>query len=191
MKYLINILFVAFLFVGCYQKQVVDLKTEDTPIEIKDSNIEIIKPIDSIIQEEIIDPFEKKDSSYYFNPKNNKINVALIYPSQLVGRYAKSSINTILGYLNFIDEKYNLIAIDTLDESLENMQRVMDELEDLEIKNVVALFTPESVNNLKEIKIDNFKIYFPLIEKKEYVLGDENLVLSEILFLVQYLIVNS
>ncbi|MDX4012393.1 hypothetical protein Q6A86_05250, partial [Aliarcobacter skirrowii] len=122
---------------------------------------------------------EKKDSSYYFNPKNNKINVALIYPSQLVGRYAKSSINTILGYLNFIDEKYNLIAIDTLDESLENMQRVMDELEDLEIKNVVALFTPESVNNLKEIKIDNFKIYFPLIEKKEYVLGDENLVLSE------------
>ena len=179
MKYLINILFVAFLFVGCYQKQVVDLKIEDTPIEIKDSNIEIIKPIDSIIQEEIIDPFEKKDSSYYFNPKNNKINVALIYPSQLVGRYAKSSINTILGYLNFIDEKYNLIAIDTLDESLENMQRVMDELEDLEIKNVVALFTPESVNNLKEIKIDNFKIYFPLIEKKEYVLGDENLVLSE------------
>lgn len=84
-----------------------------------------------------------------------------------------------MGYLNFIDEKYNLIAIDTLDESLENMQRVMDELEDLEIKNVVALFTPESVNNLKEIKIDNFKIYFPLIEKKEYVLGDENLVLSE------------
>lgn len=60
MKYLINILFVAFLFVGCYQKQVVDLKIEDTPIEIKDSNIEIIKPIDSIIQEEIIDPFEKK-----------------------------------------------------------------------------------------------------------------------------------
>lgn len=60
MKYLINILFVAFLFVGCYQKQVVDLKTEDTPIEIKDSNIEIIKPIDSVIQEEIIDPFEKK-----------------------------------------------------------------------------------------------------------------------------------
>ena len=42
-----------------------------------------------------------------------KMRVAFLYPSNLVSKYAKSSIGTVSGYLSFQNSDYELIVIDT------------------------------------------------------------------------------
>lgn len=206
MKQIITLLILVFVFFGCNQKQSVQLqlpqkkgtvkevkikepkKSTETisiveeilPIDIKEStseniNIQIPNPenIDSTIAESV-----NEDIKIDIN--RVKIRVALIYPSKLVEKYAKSSLNTISGYLSYQNADYELIAIDCETESYDKINSAFSSLSQTGITNVIALFTPNAINSLESIVSSNLKVYLPLIEKKDSLSNNESLIFGSI-----------
>ncbi|MEV9616198.1 hypothetical protein [Aliarcobacter butzleri] len=204
MKQLLTLLFVAFVFLGCNQKQVVQLKmpnqNKSVPTKVKEDKTTVVEEFisnDSIIKEEVIDnsnngsmntvqPQADEETvaqqSININIDETRANVklAFVYPSTLVSKYAKSSLSTISGYLSYKQANYNLIVVDSKNESYENINNAFSKLKEEGVTNVIALFTPNALNNLNKIVTDDFKVYLPLIEKKDSLENNDNLIFGSI-----------
>ena len=111
---------------------------------------------------------------------NVKMKVAFIYPSNLVSKYSKSSINTISGYLSHQNTDYDLIVIDTESENPAKIASAFQEVRNANIKNVIALFTPNSISTLNSVVSNDLKVYLPLIEKKEASTSNSSLIFGSI-----------
>lgn len=109
-----------------------------------------------------------------------KMKVAFLYPSNLVSKYAKSSINTISGYLSHQNSDYELVVIDTENESSNRINSAFEEVRSANITNVIALFTPNAVGTLNNVVPSNLKVYLPLIEKKEVSSTNSSLIFGSI-----------
>ena len=109
-----------------------------------------------------------------------KMKVAFLYPSNLVSKYAKSSINTISGYLSHQNSDYELVVIDTENESASRIDSAFQEVKKSNIKNVIALFTPNAVGTLNNVVSNDLKVYLPLIEKKEVSSSNSSLIFGSI-----------
>lgn len=109
-----------------------------------------------------------------------KMKVAFLYPSNLVSKYAKSSINTISGYLSHQNSDYELVVIDTENESSNRINSAFEEVRSANITNVIALFTPNAVGTLNNVVSSNLKVYLPLIEKKEVSSTNSSLIFGSI-----------
>ena len=109
-----------------------------------------------------------------------KMKVAFLYPSNLVSKYAKSSINTVSGYLSHQDSDYELVVIDTENESASRIDTAFQEVKKSNIKNVIALFTPNAVGTLNNVVSNDLKVYLPLIEKKEVSSSNSSLIFGSI-----------
>lgn len=203
MRQLLALLLIVFVFIGCNQKQVVQLKMPEqnkvVPAVTKDKEdkttvIEEFQSNDSIIQEEIIDNNnngsmnrvvpefgESTVANIDINIDETRANVklAFVYPSTLVSRYAKSALNTISGYLMYQKANYNLVVIDTINESPENINSAFSKLRENGITKVIALFTPNALYSLNQIVTDDLKVYLPLVEKKDS-LENNNLIFGSI-----------
>ncbi|WP_201523423.1 hypothetical protein [Aliarcobacter butzleri] len=204
MKQLLTLLFVAFVFLGCNQKQVVQLKmpnqNKSVPTKVKEDKTTVVEEFisnDSIIKEEVIDnsnngsmntvqPQADEETvaqqSININIDETRANVklAFVYPSTLVSKYAKSSLSTISGYLSYKQANYNLIVVDSKNESYENINNAFSKLKEEGVTDVIALFTPNALNNLNKIVTDDFKVYLPLIEKKDSLENNDNLIFGSI-----------
>ncbi|MDK2064294.1 hypothetical protein [Aliarcobacter butzleri] len=204
MKQLLTLLFVAFVFLGCNQKQVVQLKmpnqNKSVPTKVKEDKTTVVEEFisnDSIIKEEVIDnsnngsmntvqPQADEETvaqqSININIDETRANVklAFVYPSTLVSKYAKSSLSTISGYLSYKQANYNLIVVDSKNESYENINNAFSKLKEEGVTKIIALFTPNALNNLNKIVTDDFKVYLPLIEKKDSLENNDNLIFGSI-----------
>ncbi|KLD98313.1 hypothetical protein [Aliarcobacter butzleri] len=204
MKQLLTLLFVGFVFLGCNQKQVVQLKmpnqNKSVPTKVKEDKTTVVEEFisnDSIIKEEVIDnsnngsmntvqPQADEETvaqqSININIDETRANVklAFVYPSTLVSKYAKSSLSTISGYLSYKQANYNLIVVDSKNESYENINNAFSKLKEEGVTKVIALFTPNALNNLNKIVTDDFKVYLPLIEKKDSLENNDNLIFGSI-----------
>ncbi|MCT7610815.1 hypothetical protein N5U14_08150 [Aliarcobacter butzleri] len=204
MKQLLTLLFVVFVFLGCNQKQVVQLKmpnqNKSVPTKVKEDKTTVVEEFisnDSIIKEEVIDNSNNgsmntvqpqadeevvAQQSININIDEAKANVklAFVYPSTLVSKYAKSSLSTISGYLSYKQANYNLIVVDSKNESYENINNAFSKLKEEGVTKVIALFTPNALNNLNKIVTDDFKVYLPLIEKKDSLENNDNLIFGSI-----------
>ncbi|MCG3663258.1 hypothetical protein L5F37_07595 [Aliarcobacter butzleri] len=204
MKQLLTLLFVAFVFLGCNQKQVVQLKmpnqNKSVPTKVKEDKTTVVEEFisnDSIIKEEVIDnsnngsmntvqPQADEETvaqqSININIDETRANVklAFVYPSTLLSKYAKSSLSTISGYLSYKQANYNLIVVDSKNESYENINNAFSKLKEEGVTDVIALFTPNALNNLNKIVTDDFKVYLPLIEKKDSLENNDNLIFGSI-----------
>lgn len=204
MKQLLTLLFVAFVFLGCNQKQVVQLKmpnqNKSVPTKVKEDKTTVVEEFisnDSIIKEEVIDNSNNgsmntvqpqadeeivAQQTININIDETRANVklAFVYPSTLVSKYAKSSLSTISGYLSYKQANYNLIVVDSKNESYENINNAFSKLKEEGVTKVIALFTPNALNNLNKIVTDDFKVYLPLIEKKDSLENNDNLIFGSI-----------
>ncbi|PUE67410.1 hypothetical protein [Arcobacter lacus] len=204
MRQLLTLLFVVFVFLGCNQKQVVQLKmpnqNKSVPTKVKEDKTTVVEEFisnDSIIKEEVIDnnnngsmntvqPQADEEvvaqQSININIDEAKANVklAFVYPSTLVSKYAKSSLNTISGYLSYKQANYNLVIVDSKNESYENINNAFSKLKEEGVTDVIALFTPNALNNLNKIVTDDFKVYLPLIEKKDSLENNDSLIFGSI-----------
>ena len=109
-----------------------------------------------------------------------KMKVAFLYPSNLVSKYAKSSIGTVSGYLSFQNSDYELIVIDTENENSAKIAAAFQQVREENIKNVIALFTPNSVGTLNSVVTSDLKVYLPLIEKKDASSSNSSLIFGSI-----------
>ncbi|RBQ30542.1 hypothetical protein CRU92_11755 [Arcobacter sp. FW59] len=195
MKHLVTLIFMAILFSGCLQKQVVQLKLPNQTVPVKQVDedkktvVEEFISNDTIIQEEIINNsgsqneiIKDGDSIVISDIDGTKANikVAFVYPSSLVSKYARNSINTVSGYLSFVKANYNLVVIDSINESLESINKAFDKVKEEGITKVIALYTPNSINNINKIALNDILVYLPLIEKKESLENNDNLIFGSI-----------
>ena len=109
-----------------------------------------------------------------------KMKVAFIYPSNLVSKYAKSSISTVSGYLSHQNSDYELIVIDTETENSGKIASAFQQVREENIKNVIALFTPNAVGTLNSVVTSDLKVYLPLIEKKDVSTSNNSLIFGSI-----------
>ena len=222
MKQIIALLVLVFVFIGCTQKQTVQLKMPNkqntyakpakmAPKEDKITVVQELEPIDivesdskgKIIKDEPVEyevaPIiegDKIENQKISAPKGSssneienkieidttkvKMKVAFLYPSNLVSKYAKSSINTISGYLSHQNSDYELVVIDTENESSSRINSAFEEVKSANITNVIALFTPNAVGTLNNVVSSNLKVYLPLIEKKEVSSTNSSLIFGSI-----------
>ena len=198
MRNIIAVIFIAFLMAGCFQKQVVQLKMPNQNVhqhaEDKKTVVEEFISNDTIIQEEIINnngtsneyvedsdtTFAVVDEKFEFDSTKANIKLAFVYPSSLVSKYAKNSINTVAGYFSFLKANYDLVVIDTVNETPDSINKAFDEIKSKNITKVIALFTPNSTATLGKLYLDDIYVYLPLIEKKELLEENNNLIFGSI-----------
>ncbi|WP_066403780.1 hypothetical protein [Aliarcobacter cryaerophilus] len=200
MKHLLILIFMAFLVAGCTQK-VVKLKmpNQNVPVkkveEDKKTVVEEFISNDSVIQEEIINnngsknEITQEDNSEVlassepeikFDSTKANLKIAFVYPSSLVSKYAKNSINTVAAYLTFLNANYDLVVIDSQNESADSINNAFNKVKEEEITKVIALYTPNAINNLNTMPLNDIMVYLPLIEKKDSLSQNDNLIFGSI-----------
>ncbi|QKF73642.1 hypothetical protein AFAEC_1484 [Aliarcobacter faecis] len=201
MRQLLVLLFVAFAFLGCNQKQVVQLKMpgqkapvvqQSTPKQVDEDKITVVEeftPVEIMetdIKEQIINNSGSKNEVFESDEKfadiditKANVNLAFVYPTNL-SKYAKSSLNTVAGYLSFKNAQYNLVVVEISDENTNNIEKTFSKLKDSGVTNVIALFSPRAINSLNKFVNSDFKVYLPLIEKKDSLENNDNLIFGSI-----------
>ena len=205
MRQIITLLILVFVFFGCVQKQTVPLKLPQTKEKVNEIKIKKEKPSTEVITPVIegLKPIDIKvsdgslDNSVQAIEEDNiqdnviiseiqvdlakvKIKVAFIYPSSLVEKYAKTSLSTISGYLSYQKADYDLTIIDSTNESYENINSAFEKAKQNGVTKVIGLFTPSAISSLDKIVTDDVKVYLPLIEKKDSLTSNENLIFGSI-----------
>ena len=200
MKQILALILFVFVFFGCTQKQVVELKLpnknkiekqvqkekkveedsvtvveEFTPIDIKESDIK-----EETIPNGSMNTIDEENINIQIDETKAKIKIAFIYPSSLVSKYAKNSMNTISGYLSYKKADYNLVVIDCENESYDKISSAFSKIEEEGITKVIALFTPNAINTLNKVVSNDLKVYLPLIEKKDSLENNDNLIFGSI-----------
>ncbi len=89
--------------------------------------------------------------------------IAICYASSIMGKYAKSTVSTVLGFYTFKGVNYQIKTFDSFGENTINMQKVFDEIKENGYKKVIALYSSRALDILNEINTDGLDIYLPLI----------------------------
>ncbi len=178
MKHLLSLLLISFVFIGCSSKQ------NEVNIKIANKNEKLIvhkntnNDNEDIIEK--IDVFDIVENDLFISGDKPSVKIAFIFPSKVVGNYANSSINTILGYLAFQKVSYELKIFDSKTEDIENVQNTFDDIKDKGFTKVIALFTPKISNSLNELDVNDLNVYLPLINKTEINSSSENFIFGSI-----------
>jgi hypothetical protein len=193
-----------FVFFGCVQKQTVPLKLPQNKEKVSELKIKKEKPLVDVTPViEGLKPIDIKVSEGSL-PDNNtqpivenvpdsaiiseiqvdlekvKIKVAFIYPSSLVEKYVKTSLSTISGYLSYQKADYDLTIIDSTNESYDNINLAFAKAKQNGVTKIIGLFTPSAISSLDKIVTNDVKVYLPLIEKKDALTSNENLIFGSI-----------
>lgn len=182
MKQLLSIIFIAAIFIGCTPKQEVVI---DIPNEASE---QLGKPItndfelgEKVTEEvEVFDPLVIQENEFALEESSKFVKIAVVYPSKLIGSYAKSSVNTILGYLSFMKANYSVKIYDTEDETPQNITKAFEDLKSDGFVKVIALFTPNALGTLHSLDSSSLNVYLPLNNKDEYETFSENFVYGAI-----------
>ncbi len=176
MKYLLTFLLITFFFIGCSTKQEVEIKLPNkndigTPIKNNElPNKPIKDDIEPFLEDEIIeDEMPIIDNS-------EVMKIAFIYPSKIVAKYAKSSINTVLGYFDYKKIRYEVKIFDTLNEDELSIQKAFNDAKEGGFTNVIALFTPRVIDFLHLADTSDLKVYLPLTNKKNLTKYNNNFI---------------
>ncbi|MGB5792304.1 hypothetical protein [Poseidonibacter sp.] len=165
MKHLLSLLLISFVFIGCAVKEnEVSIKIPSNEKLVVHKNVDENSINETI---EVIDEFNIVEQDTFISGSKPSIKIAFVYPSKIIGKYANSSVNTILGYLAFQRVAYEIKVFDTQDENIENIQKTFDDIKDQDFTKVIALFTPNISENLNDFDVNDLNIYLPLINKSE------------------------
>ncbi len=96
-----------------------------------------------------------------------KIELAILLPKKIVGRYAISVMNTLLAYLNTRNNDFNIQVFDSNEESPEKLEQTYKEIEKEKFPFVIALLTKEGVENLIQNTTINTPTYVPTVNRAQ------------------------
>ena len=178
MKHLLSIILITSFFIGCSVKQ----PEVDIQLPEKDTIGTPIKPIKDVLEENI-DPLEEIEiieDKFPIVDNSEVMKVAFIYPSRIVAKYAKSSMNTILGYFDYKQIRYEIKVFDTLSEDEQSIQNAFSNAKEEGFNNVIALFTPRVMELLHTIDTSDLKVYLPLTNKENISYSNSNFIYGAI-----------
>ena len=176
MKYLLSFILITSFFVGCSVKQLeVDLKlpnktdigTQIKPVIVSKDKALIVDDSKALEEIEIIE-------------NTIPMKLAFIYPSKLVSKYAKSSMNTVLGYFDYKKIKYEIKVFDTLNEDVLNIENAFLSAKEQGYENIIALFTPNTMQVIHSIDTSDLRVYLPLASKRNIEFINENFIYGAI-----------
>ena len=176
MKNIYLIVLFLLLFSGCattqmsIQNKSIDKKSTPT------NNSTSIAKSNSVEKNEI--QLNEDDTS---TSVDDSYKIAIIFPSKVVGKYAKDSINTIMAYLLHNNIKFHFEVFDSFTQDNNSLVDVFNEINEKEFTNVIALFTKDVSEDLFTISgIDKLNLYLPLVNKHEVLNAPINIVFGGI-----------
>ncbi len=177
MKHLLSIFLVTFIFIGCAPKKTVEISIPSG------ENISIGKAIDNIDDLPVLgEKIEALDESAIEEDETaileNKevFKVAFIYPSKVVGKYAKTAMNTMLGYFEYKKINYDIKVFDSLNEDPINVNNAFSEIRDSGFTKVIALFSPKAVDTVHLADTYDLDVYLPLTNKNDVFSINDNFI---------------
>ena len=180
MKNVILLIISLFLFISCTSKQVV-VDTRKNNNIAKEEKVFASKPEVKIIEEEIEITEEK-----LLMPDTEVYNIAVIYPSKLIGKYAKTSLDTIIAYFLYRDINVNIKTFDSVNQDEENIKAAFDEMAKTNFHSVIALYPHSSLEKIYDLdNHEDLNIYFPLISTDETFLRKDNYIYGAISYKTQ------
>lgn len=94
-----------------------------------------------------------------FESMGDKIEVALLMPKKIIGKYSTSTIDTVLSYLLFRNINFRFKIFDNVDESREIFEENIEKIKDENFNFLIAIVSnKDNVSLLEELKIP---IYIP------------------------------
>lgn len=181
MKNLVLIIATVFVFFGCAPKKQVVIKDD------------VIKQKEQIVTVEpkVIEPtIEEPEPIVIQDDGLNKI--AVLYPSKIVGKYAKTTLNTISAFLIYNDLPFQVETFDTYDQSEEKIIAQLNEINAKGYTKVIAMFTKNIVDLLATLEETRFsRYYFPLVNRDETLVANENFIFGGISYSRQFDLLNS
>lgn len=170
MKSIIVLIFMALFIVGCAPKK---------------SEMKIVQEIKKVKIPSFTKPKEFYEDSVQQEPveadEKGANKIAVLYPSKIVGKYAKSTVNAVTAYLIYNNKEFEVVSFDSYDESNINILTQIKKIEEQGFQKVIALFTQNGYEILNRTHALHFaKTYFPLINKSEVSFTKDNFVFGGI-----------
>jgi len=169
LKNIIFFIITIFVFVSC-------TNTPQRHYIILDNN----KSIEPLLQKELI--LVNDDDLL----ENN--NIAMVYASKIIGKYAIEASNIAMSYLISENKNSRLKAFDIELENKEKIFAVLDKLKDQNLTKVIFMITDKNINYLFEYNnLDLFTLYLPLVHKNNLYPNLDNITYGSISYEEQFL----
>lgn len=175
MKHIYLVLIALFLITGCTQKN----GAIDSKKPVKIGKQVITKPTFNENQN-VLDKEQHIEEN--FEVVDDGINkIAVLYPSKVVGKYAKLTLRTISAYLIYNNQNFNLETFDSYDENPDSIAKQVLLLKEKGFSKVIALFTQNGFDTMNAIgQTEDLEVYFPLINKEEVFTSKDNFIFGGI-----------
>ena len=90
--------------------------------------------------------------------------IALVFPSKIVGKYAKDVINTTIAYMLHNNIKFQFEVFDSVRQNEFDINRAFDEVKKAKFDNAIVLYTQDALNDLAKVEgIEDLSLYLPLV----------------------------
>ncbi len=159
------------------------LKAKNIEKILKETSESLVKKDFSILS---IDD-NKTNLNIKDNLKTPSLDIAIVFPSQIIGKYAADATNAMMSYLIYKDSDFNLKVFDTINEDKKSIEDTFLEISNQGISKVMVLFTHNGAKYLTSIKdIESYEIYMPLIHKNDMDLNIKSVVYGSIDYSKQF-----
>ncbi|GHV07033.1 DDE transposase [Campylobacterota bacterium] len=92
--------------------------------------------------------------------------IAVLIPSEAVGRYSIIVTNSVSAYLLSRGKPFEIKVFDSIDEHYDNLRREIEKIESEGFSRAIAVLTPDGASLLASIST-NLEIFIPTINKNE------------------------
>ncbi len=175
--YLLSIGFILFLFTGCIP--------QDTSL-VFDNKTTINKHLQESTEKDSA-TLEKISLKANDTVSEYSSDIAIIFSSQVIGKYAINATNSAMSYLIYKNENFNLKVFDIENENILSIQNAFKDISKNGISKVLVLFTYGGAKHLKDVEdIGNYDIYLPLIHKNDLDLNINSIVYGSIDYSKQF-----
>ncbi len=117
----------------------------------------------------------------------NISTIAIMFPSNIIGKYAINATNSMISYLFSQNKSFKLKVFDSITEDKDAILDIFEELKTKNITKVLMLSTYTGVQHIQSIEdIEKYDIYLPLIDKSILDLNLTNVVYGSISYKKQF-----
>lgn len=100
------------------------------------------------------------------NQYPEELKIAIISPTKKIGKYAESTIKSVISYLLLKNTNFYIKNFEIQDENIETLQSTITNIENENFDFIIAPLTLEGAQNIVQIPT-YIKIYIPTINKNE------------------------